>query len=93
MRVKMNVVVLIVVLLVSAGIGFVLGQKGIPGITGNAIQKNCIPQKDFLYFLNKSNDLKAEYDKCVSDLWSLQFAIKTGGKIAAPGYKQANATK
>jgi len=81
-RVKLHLVVFLIVVIASLAIGYAAGQYGIPGITGSAV-KNCIPQKDFQYFLDDANVVRAEYDKCVSDLWSLQFAIKTGGKITS----------
>lgn len=73
----MHLVVLILVLLVSLAIGFILGQKGIPGmsITGNVV-KNCIPQSDLDFFIDKANEFQEDYAKCVQDAWALQLTCK-----------------
>jgi hypothetical protein len=53
-------------------VGFYAGDRGIPGIN----VKNCIPQKDFQYFLDKANIVQGEYQKCVADMWNLQLMYK-----------------
>ncbi len=78
-KIRLHPAVFVILLIVAAGIGYVIGQNG----PGKAPQQNCIPQPDFQHFLDSANQVRADYQKCVKDLWDLQFSIKTGG-MAVP---------
>ena len=87
-RVKLHPAVLAVVVIVALLVGFFIGQKGLISVKAS---ENCIPQTDFQDFLDQANEVRAEYQKCVADLWALQFSYKTGGKITPSG-QPANTT-
>ncbi len=73
-RVRLHAVVLLVIILASLAVGFVAGKQGLFG--NNVAANNCIPQTDFQFFLDDANEVKADYQQCVADLWNLQLSYK-----------------
>ncbi len=92
MNLRINAIVLAVLLIVAIAVGYVVGSKGV--ITGKSVGA-CIPQKDFQFFIDKSNIVQADYQKCVSDLWALQFTYRqqTGAVPSKVNITKTNATK
>ena len=89
-RVRVHIVILAILIIICLGLGFVASQKG--WIYGKTAE-NCIPQKDFQYILDKSNQVYADYQGCVADAWALQLACKMNVASAKAKIAESNLTK
>ncbi len=87
---RLHVLALIAIVVVSLVVGG-LAQRYVPAL--NPKDANCIPQKDFQFFLDDANVVQAEYKKCVQDLWSLSFLCKQGSSAQPAVNSTVNATK
>jgi hypothetical protein len=75
-KVRMNIAWFIVVLLLAAVIGFVVGQYGLVNLKTKLSSNDCINKTEMQFFIDETNKAQEDYAKCVKDAWNLQLLCK-----------------
>ncbi len=90
----MRMWIVIIIVILALCIGYVAGQFEVVGLVVKVPQVSCVPQKDFQYFLDQDNSLRANYQKCVADDWNLQVELSklTGTPLNGVTILPANST-
>ncbi len=73
-KIRISIAVLVAIILASMAAGYVIAQQ--LTVTGNVVKENCIPEDDFLAFIDDYNLLREDYQQCVADLWALDLTYK-----------------